>query len=83
MEGDEPLWRPLKERGSSPTANRSAFDEATWLLSLSFAVLHSLFDGDLISAHICIRRLNEACVCVCVCASISTSFKEAAELCVC
>lgn len=26
MEGDEPLWRPLKERGSSPTANRSAFD---------------------------------------------------------
>lgn len=34
MEGDEPLWRPLKERGSSPTANRSAFDEATWLLSL-------------------------------------------------
>lgn len=34
MEGDEPLWRPLKERGSSPTANRSAFDEATWLLPL-------------------------------------------------
>lgn len=31
----------------------------------SFAVLHSLFDGDLISAHICIRRLNEVCACAC------------------